>query len=146
MEGAHAPEETATLIRSTFRHIFIIIIPTVIALIIICPWLVRAFGEKYENAVPFMRIMLVTCLPKAISTVYYAYCRIQRSTYKSAMMQAYVCITMLSAIALLVRSSGLIHICLAILAIQTSAGVASWWVLRRRLRIVEHREQRARST
>lgn len=138
VEGAHAPEETATLIRSTFRHIFTIIIPTVIALVIICPWLVRAFGEKYENAVPFMRLMLVTCLPKAISTVYYAYCRIQRSTYKSAMMQAYVCITTLSAIALLVRSSGLIDICLAILAIQTSAGVASWWVLRRRLRIVEH--------
>jgi O-antigen/teichoic acid export membrane protein len=138
VEGAHDPEEIATLIRSALRHIFTIIFPTVMALIIICPWLIRAFGEKYEGAVPFMRVMLIACLPKAISTVYYAYCRIQRITHKSAIMQAYVCITTLSAVTLLARSFGLIDICFAILAIQTSAGAASWLLLRKRLRIVEH--------
>jgi O-antigen/teichoic acid export membrane protein len=152
VEGAHAPGEIPALIRSTLRHVFIIILPIVIALIIMCPWLLRAFGEKYEAAVPFMRLMLITCLPKAISTVYYAYCRIQRTTDKSAIMQAYVCITTLSAVAVLSKSAGLTDICLAILAIHTSAGAASWWLLRKRLQSVErghstqgrHRRRRSR--
>ena len=47
VEGAHAPEEIAVLIRSTLRQIFIIILPIVAALIFLCPWLLRAFGDKY---------------------------------------------------------------------------------------------------
>jgi O-antigen/teichoic acid export membrane protein len=135
VEGTRAPEEIATLIRSALRHIYAIILPVIIALIIFCPWLVRAFGEKYTDAVPSMRILLLACLPKAVSTVYYAYCRIQRNTNKSAMMQAYVCITTLTSVVLLAHSFRLIGICLAVLAVQTSTGAASWWSLRKGLRL-----------
>ena len=135
VEGVHSPDQMATLIRSALRHIYIIIFPVVIALLIMCPWLVRAFGEKYADAVPFMRLLLITCLPKAITTVYYAYCRVRRITHKSAMMQAYVCTTTLTAVVVLAHPFGLFGICLAILAIQTSTGIASWWILRREFRI-----------
>jgi O-antigen/teichoic acid export membrane protein len=142
VEGTHAPDEMGALIRSTLRHIYAIILPTVAVLIIICPWLLHAFGNKYVGAVPSMRLLLLACLPKAMSTVYYAYCRVQRSTHKSAMMQAYVCITTLSAVLLLAHCYELTGICLAILVIQTSTGAASWFTLRRKIHDLEGRSSR----
>jgi O-antigen/teichoic acid export membrane protein len=131
VEGAHAPEEIAVFVRSALRHIFAIILPIIIVLIIICPWLLRAFGDKYVAATPLLRLLLIACLPKAISVVYYAYCRVQRSTHKSALMQAYVCIATLSAVVLLARSFGLLYVGFAIVVVQASAGAASWWALKK---------------
>jgi O-antigen/teichoic acid export membrane protein len=150
VEAAHAPAETERLIRSTLRHIYAIILPGVAALVLLCPLLVSAFGAKYAGSVPAMRLLLIACLPKAMCTVYYAYCRVQRTTHKSAMMQAYVCITTLSAVVLLARPFKLAGICLAIVVIQTSTAGAAWWALRRELRAADesrqgrHRRQRSR--
>jgi O-antigen/teichoic acid export membrane protein len=150
VEGAHAPEEVAALIRLTLRRIFGIILPTVATLIVISPWLLRAFGSKYVAAVPLLDMLLLACLPKAISSVYYSYCRVRRTTHKSAMMQAYVCIATISTVILLARSFGLIGVGVAILAVQLSAGAVSSWALRRglpqkerdRARQGRHRRQR----
>lgn len=142
VEGAHAPEEIAKLIRSTLRHIYAIILPTVIVLLITCPWLVRAFGDKYAGAVPSMRLLLIACLPKAISIVYYAYCRVQRTTHRSAIVQAYVCVTTLLAILLLAHRFKLVGVCLAIVAVQTTAAGASGLALRRELRIAKYGDNR----
>ena len=131
VEGAHVAAEIATLIRSTLRRIFLIVLPVVTVLVIACPELIRAFGGKYADAAPAMRLLLLACLPKVISTVYYAYCRIDRSTHKSAIMQGYVCLTTLTAVIVLARPFGLTGICLAVLAVQTSTGLYSWWALRR---------------
>jgi O-antigen/teichoic acid export membrane protein len=131
VEGAHVPAEIATLIRSTLRRIFLIVLPVVTVLAIGCPWLIRAFGDKYTGAIPAMRLLLLACLPKVISTVYYAYCRVDRSTHKSAIMQAYVCLTTLTAVIVLARPFRLTGICLAVLAVQTSTGLYSWWALHR---------------
>jgi O-antigen/teichoic acid export membrane protein len=137
VEGAHAPDEIATLIRQALRHIFAIILPTVAALAILGPWLLRAFGDKYVSAVPLLDMLLIACLPKAVSSVYYAYCRVQCSTHRSAIMQAYVCTATLSAVVLLGHSFGLIGVGLAIVAVQSSAGAVSWWALRRGFHHIE---------
>lgn len=133
VEGAHDPARITILIRQALRHIFAIILPVVAILVIICPWLLRAFGDKYVKATPLLIMLLIACLPKAISTVYYSYCRLQRSTHKSAIMQAYVCTATLTAAALLARSYGLIGIGLAIIGVQSSAGLISWRALRKGL-------------
>lgn len=133
VEGAHAPDRIAMLIRQTMRHIFVIILPVVAALAIVSPWLLRAFGEKYTQAAPLLVMLLIACLPKAISTVYYSYCRIQRSTHRSAVIQAYVCIATLTAVALFAQSSGLITVGLIVIGVQSSAAAISWSVLRREL-------------
>jgi O-antigen/teichoic acid export membrane protein len=142
VEGAHAPEEIATFIHLTLRRIYTIILPTVTVLVITCPWLLRAFGEKYVSAVPLMRLLLITCLPKAISTVYYAYCRVQRSTDRSALMQAGVCTATLSAVALLAQPFGLIGSGLAIVTVQALAGAVSWLALKKGLHTLESRSSR----
>lgn len=150
VEAAHAPAETERLIRSTLRHIYAIILPGVAALVLLCPLLISAFGAKYASSVPAMRLLLIACLPKAMCTVYYAYCRVQRTTHKSAMMQAYVCVTTLFAVVLLARPFKLVGICLAIVVIQTSTAGVAWWALRRELRAADesrqgrHRRQRSR--
>jgi O-antigen/teichoic acid export membrane protein len=134
VEGAHAPEEIAGLIRSAIKHIFAIVLPVVTFLIIICPWLLHAFGDKYVAAVPLLRLLLVACLPKAIAILYYAYCRVERSTHKSAWMQGYVCIATLCAVVFLSRSFGLVGVGFAIVSIQASAAAICAWALRRGLR------------
>jgi O-antigen/teichoic acid export membrane protein len=131
VEGAHAPAEIGRLIRATLRRIYAVVLPVVIVLITGCPWLIRAFGARYAGAVLPMRLLLLACLPKVISTVYYAYCRIDRSTHRSAIMQGYVAVTTLTAVVLLARPFHLTGICLAVLAVQTSTGLYSWWALRR---------------
>jgi O-antigen/teichoic acid export membrane protein len=136
VEGAHSPEEIASLIRSALRHIFGIILPTVLTLVIIAPWVLRAFGDGYVGATPLLRLLLLACLPKAFSVTYYAYCRVRGSTHKSALMQAYVCIATLSAVVLFARSFGLIGVGVATVVVQTSAGAAAWWALRRGQRAV----------
>ena len=133
VEGAHAPDKIASLIRLALRRIFTIILPTVVVLLIISPWLLRAFGAKYVSAVPLLDLLLVACLPKAVSTTYYAYCRVQRQTHRSAVMQACVCIATLSSVLLLARPFGLIGVGLAIVTVQLSAGVVSWLALRKEL-------------
>jgi len=133
VEGAHAPGEIPALMRSTLRHIFGIILPAVAVLILVCPWLLRAFGEKYVSAVPVLDLLLLACLPKAIATVYYAYCRIQRNTRRSAVMQGCVCVATLSAVLLVAHPFGLVGVGLAIVAVQCAAGAVSWWALRRGL-------------
>lgn len=150
VEGAHAPDEIASLIRHAFRHIFAIILPTVAALLIMSPWLLRAFGDKYVSGVPLLDMLLIACIPKAISTVYYAYCRVQRKTHRSAVIQACVCTATLSGVVLLAHPFGLIGVGVVIVVVQSSAGVVSWWALRRGLYHVErpggtrgrHRRQR----
>jgi O-antigen/teichoic acid export membrane protein len=152
VEAAHAPDKIPMLIRQALRHIFAIILPVVCTLAIICPWLLRAFGEKYVHAAPLLIMLLIACLPKAVSTVYYSYCRVQRNTHKSAIMQAYVCAATLTAVALLAHSSGLVSVGLVIIGVQSSAAVVSWWALRRGLHRLEshggkqgrHRRQRDR--
>jgi O-antigen/teichoic acid export membrane protein len=155
VEGAHAPNEIAALIQNALRRIFVIILPAVALLVVMSPLLLRAFGEKYVGAAPLMCLLLVACIPKAVSTVYYAYCRVQRKTQRSAVMQACVCVATLSAVILLAPSFGLISVGLAVLSIQSSAGVVSWLALRKVLRDVERggtrrgrhrRSQVARST
>jgi O-antigen/teichoic acid export membrane protein len=144
VEGAHAPSEIASLIRLTLRRIFTIILPAVAALLIISPWLLHAFGDKYVSAVPLLDMLLIACLPKSLSTVYYAYCRVQRKTHRSAVMQACVCITTLAAVVLLAHPFGLIGVGLAILTVQSSAGLVSWWILRRGLYDIEHLSRQGR--
>lgn len=133
VEGTHAPQQIAALIRLALRHIFVIILPVIVALAILSPWLLRIFGPKYVGAAPLLSTLLIACLPKAVSTVYYSYCRIQRSTRRLAIMQAYVCTATLSAVLLLARPFGLISVGLTILTVQTSTGAFSWWALRREL-------------
>jgi O-antigen/teichoic acid export membrane protein len=144
VEGALTPVEIAVLIRSTLRHIFVIIFPIVTALVLLCPLLLGAFGDKYVGGAPLLRLLLIACLPKAISTVYYAYCRVERTTYKSALMQAYICIATLLSVVLTARSFGLIGVGIAILVVQTLAGTASYLTLQRKLRIVELRRTQGR--
>jgi len=144
VEGAHTPSEVAALIGSTLRRVFAIILPIVLILLLICPWLLRAFGDKYVGGAPLLRILLVTCLPKAISAVYYAYCRIERTTRKSAFMQAYVCLATLSAVLLVAHPFGLVGVGAAIMAVQASAAVASSLGLRRGCRAYRPRSRHGR--
>ena len=139
VEIAHAPDKIAALIRSTFRHIFVIVFPAVAALILMSPLLLRTFGTKYVSAVPLMCLLLLACLPKAVSVVFYAYCRVQRTTNRSAILQAYVCIMTLSTVVLFGHRFGLIGIGLSILGVQISGAAVSWFALRRGLRPVTRR-------
>lgn len=134
VEGAHAPAAIAALIRRTLRHVFIIILPVVAVVVVMSPWLLRAFGDKYVRAVPLMCLLLAACLPKAVSTVYYAYCRIRRTTSRAAVVQAYVCIATLAATTLLGHRFGLLGIGLAVVSVQVSAAAVSWLALRRAVR------------
>jgi O-antigen/teichoic acid export membrane protein len=134
VEGAHAPEDTGRLIRLALRRIFTIVVPVVAVLLIISPWLLSAFGKKYVSAVPLLDVLLIACLPKALSTVYYAYCRIERTTHRSASLQACVCIATLSAVPLVARSFGLVGVGSAVVSVQACAGVVSGWALQRGLR------------
>ena len=137
VEGAHTPDDIAALIRRALRHIFAVILPVVTVLILVAPWLLRAFGEKYTSGAPVLDMLLIACLPKAISSVYYAYCRVQRRTHRSAVIQGCICAATLTAAALLAHPYGLNGIGFSILAIQSSAGGFCWWSLRRALRAVE---------
>ena len=131
VEGAHAPDRIPALIRQALRHIFIIVLPIVIVMCTVCPWLLRAFGDKYAPAAPLLALLLIACLPKAICTVYYSYCRIQRSTHRSAIIQACVCVLTLSAAAAGTHRFGLIAVGAVVLGVQTCAAVACAWALRR---------------
>lgn len=141
VEIAHAPDRIVALIRSTLRHIFVIIFPVIAILMLLSPILLHAFGNKYVAAVPLMSLLLLACFPKAVSVVFYAYCRVQRTTNRSAILQAYVCVATLSAVVLVARPFGLIGVGLSILAIQISGAAVSAWSLWRGLRSVEPRSR-----
>jgi O-antigen/teichoic acid export membrane protein len=144
VEGAHNPEKMAALIRQALRQIFMIILPAVAVLVLICPWLLHAFGDKYTRAAPLLELLLIACLPKAISTVYYAYCRVRRNTHKSAIIQGYVCTATLIAVALSDHILGLTGVGITVVTVQSSAAAASGLALRRELYHAHHKRGRHR--
>ena len=74
------------------------------------------------GAAPLLVLLLMACLPKAVSTVYYAYCRVERRTHVSAVAQACVCAATLPAAVLLANRFGLVGVGVAVLSAQTVAG------------------------
>lgn len=139
VEGAHAPDRVPMLIRQALRHIFTIILPIVIILCAVSPWLLRAFGDKYAPAAPLLALLLIACLPKALCTVYYSYCRIQRSTQRSAIIQACVCILTLSAVIPVAHRFGLIAVGAVVVGVQLCAAITCAWALHRGLDQAHHR-------
>ena len=139
VEGAHSPNQVAQLIRLALKRIYSIIIPVVGLVAIIGHWLLKAFGDKYVSAAPLLALLLAACLPKALSIVYYASCRIQRKTHRSAALQAGVCLATLTSALLLAHPLKLMGVGIAVVSVQSAAGVVSWWALRRTLHQIQGR-------
>ena len=87
----------------------------------LAPWLLRAFGSQYVAALPVFRILLITCLPRALVTIYFGFNRIMQRTHRSAYLQATISLLSIAAALTLSQQHGLLGVAWALLVIQTGA-------------------------
>jgi len=130
VEGAHSLEDTAALVRTAIRRVFSLVVPLVVCLMVLAPWLLRAFGTQYEAAIEVFRILLIMCVPRALVTIYFGLNRILQRTHRSAYLQVTISVLSIAAGAFLAHPYGLRGIALALLGIQVSASLVAIWGLR----------------
>ena len=89
------------------------------------PYVLQAFGTAYAADPDCLRLLLLACLPRAVLAVYYAVCRTQRRTHRSAAMQASVCVSILITVAPAADRWGLAGVAGVVLVCQLAACAAA---------------------
>ncbi len=70
-ESAHCPEQLSSLVKKSFVLSFGLLIPVIVFLYVLTPWLLGMFGVSYaEQATPLMRWLLVSNVPIVANALY----------------------------------------------------------------------------
>lgn len=133
VEGAREDAAVGPLITATLRRSYMVLTPAVLVLVVLAPEILSVYGEAYTDGASTLRLLALACLPKALLFVYYGACRINRQTYRSAVMQGVTCACVLGG-TLTFGAHGLEAIALVILLVQVLAAVVAAPQLARSIR------------
>ncbi|MFC5718594.1 lipopolysaccharide biosynthesis protein [Streptomyces gamaensis] len=114
VEGSHDPARLADNCRAALRRMARIMVPVCLAMFFLAPYILRVFGEGYEEAAtPLLRWFAVGAALRVVMEVYFAVLRAQSRTAGLAYLQGLLCVLVLGLTLLLLPRMGL-----------TGAGVA----------------------
>jgi hypothetical protein len=133
VEGTHSGGPVGALFLSTARKVYAILLPAVAFVIVFAPSIMSIYGPQYEAGASTLRLLALACLPKAILSLFFGFCRIARKTHFSAMCQAVGFIGVLGG-AVLGSSRGVTAIALVILVVQCVIVIAILPVMTRMIK------------
>ena len=117
VEGARDESALPALVKAAIRRIYIVLVPPVLLFTFAGGLVLHAYGPAYAAGATALCLLSLSCLPKALLTVYYGVCRVQRKTHRSAVIQGASCAAILAG-ALLLSQHGLAAICAVVLSVQ----------------------------
>lgn len=87
-EGATDPIRLRRLISDSLSHALLLIFGGVVVILAFAPQIMGLFGQSYvEDGAPVLRLLALSCLPWAVTTIYCAAARVRRRTRSVAIVQ-----------------------------------------------------------
>lgn len=126
VEGAREPDRVISLAVGILRRIYLVLLPLVVVFLVFAPLILRLYGARYAGAVGPLRMLVLSCIPGAVVSVFGAACRVRGQTYRSAFLQGLACFGIIAG-TLLFHGGGLTAIAAVVLCVQS--GVAALAVL-----------------
>lgn len=106
-EGAIDPIRLRRLIADSLTHTLLLISGAVAFILIFAPLIMGLFGPAYvTDGAPVLRLLALSCLPWAVTTLYCASARVQRQTHRVAFVQIATLAVFLAVSAPLVTTHG----------------------------------------
>lgn len=123
---AHRPGTVARVLRTMFPRLVVGMIVTTAVGIVAAPWILGAFGAEYaQQGTTILRILLVSCIFRAVVTMCTAVSRSLMRPGLAVVMQAIVAVTVLGVGLPAMALGGLAALAWAWLGAQVVAAVAS---------------------
>ncbi len=120
VESVHSQAALGPQVRRLAGHLYRLLIPMVVAVILLAQWGLHVFGPAYsENATVALRIGALGLLPFAANTLFLATARIQARSRAILVVQIVTSVVTLGLSALLLGPMGIAGVTLAWLIAQT---------------------------
>lgn len=106
-EGAIDPIRLRRLIADSLTHTLLLVLGGVLVILIFAPLIMGLFGSAYvQDGAPVLRLLALSCLPWAVTTLYCAAARVRRRTHRVAIVQIATLAVFLAVSAPLVKAHG----------------------------------------
>jgi O-antigen/teichoic acid export membrane protein len=103
-DEAHASKYAAAMLR----RIAVIVWPAALVVAVAAPWLLLLFGPEYrENATFLLQLLMLTVVPKVVTSLFNTRCRLQNQTGRIAVLQSLQAVVLIGGTALLAGPLGL---------------------------------------
>jgi O-antigen/teichoic acid export membrane protein len=120
VEAVHAGSDLGTQTRRTAIHMFRLVVPMVVLIVLFAPWILRVFGQEYEtNATDLLRIAALGLLPLAANALFVAVARVRGEGRVILGAQATIATITLGGSALLLGPMGPAGVAIAWLVAQS---------------------------
>jgi O-antigen/teichoic acid export membrane protein len=114
-DEAHASRYAAAMVR----RIAVIVWPAALVVAVGAPWLLLLFGPEYqENATVLLQLLMLTVVPKVVTSLFNTRCRLQNRTGRIAVLQSLQAVVLIGGTALLAGPVGLTAVGWAALAAE----------------------------
>jgi O-antigen/teichoic acid export membrane protein len=81
VDGAHDPKEFSHRLWHALLINLAILLPLVICIVVIAPWLLGFFGNSYVGATLLLRLLTISTLPLSINGLYMTLWRVRKQTF-----------------------------------------------------------------
>lgn len=126
IETVHAAADLGTETRRLIIHMIRLVLPVVVLLIVIAPWLLGIFGPQYAaNATDALRIALIAVVPFAANAVFFATCRVRGQGRWILAVQMVAAVITLGGTLPLLGPLGVTGVAIAWLVAQSTVAVAT---------------------
>lgn len=106
-EGAGDPARLRRLIADSLGHALLLILGAVLVVLAFAPLIMGLFGPAYvETGAPLLRVLALSCLPWAVTTIYCAVARVRGRTRSVAVVQITTLVIFAAVSAALVGGQG----------------------------------------
>lgn len=119
-EGANQPVRLRRLTADSLAHSLFLVLGAVVVTMVFAPWIMGLFGPDYvEEGAPVLRVLVLSCLPWAVTTIFCAVARVQHQTRSVAVVQIGTLVVLAAVSALLVGDYGAIGVAIGWLVAHT---------------------------
>ena len=125
-EGARDPGRLAEDAGRTLREALRIVVPAVAVLVLAAPLLMGLLGEGYADGVGLVRLLALSAVPYAVTSVWVTRARVQRRMRVVVAAYGALCATVLAAGVPLLALMGVQGLGIAWLAAQTAVAAGLW--------------------
>jgi hypothetical protein len=132
VEGAFDPSVLASSTRAALRRTFMLMVPTVVLVVLACPFALELFGHGYAaQGAPLLQLLAVAILPKAVIEMYVGVLRVRSRTRLIAAVQGARLLGVLALVPVLFHGTRLVTIGMVVLGVNMAIAVAVLPALRR---------------
>ena len=110
-EGSHFENDLKRLTYRSYKFTIVLLVPAIIILLLLGKWLLFAFGRSYyENALPLLRILVLSGIFIGINSVYYTILQVDKKILELIVLNGAIAIAVLIGCYLILPTNGIIGV------------------------------------